>query len=78
MSSTNSTAVISAQRNLVLDLSEIESLVDVCRDNKGVQEVAELAAVCDVLGMIANRLNDLVAVQQTVLDGMENRQGGDQ
>ena len=75
---------ILSQGHLVTELSELESLVDVCANNQQLQTACELSSVCEVLAVVADRLTTLKHSQSEKLEEMKriqdvsfDRQGGE-
>lgn len=50
-------------QQLIDEIGELEALVDICANNQHLQESIELSSVCEVLGVVADRLTTLKGVK---------------
>lgn len=46
-------------QQLMDEIGELEALVDICANNRHLQESIELSSVCEVLRVVADRLTTL-------------------
>lgn len=71
MSGSITDKAIQSQGHLVTEISELESLVDVCANNHQLQTACELSSVCEVLAVVADRLTTLKHFQSEKLEEMK-------